>query len=73
MTENCGAGMSAWPLDPSSSGTMGPPKSSNEIKLIDVPHLGYTVNDKPYPRGEICLRGDNCFKAYYKGTDYPLS
>ena len=67
MTENCGATTRVWPLDPTSSGTVGPPHPCNELKLVDVPHMGYFASDKPFPRGEICKRGDNCFKVYYKG------
>lgn len=67
MTENCGASTRVWPGDPTSSGTVGPPQPCNEVKLVDVPHMGYTANDKPHPRGEICTRGDNCFSVYYKG------
>ena len=36
------------------------------MKLVDVPEMNYTVNDKPEPRGEIWLRGSSIFKGYYK-------
>ncbi|TDL27290.1 acetyl-CoA synthetase-like protein [Rickenella mellea] len=66
MTENCGTCTRVWPFDPTSSGTVGAPQPCNEIKLVDVPSMGYTANDKPNPRGEICVRGGNCFSVYYK-------
>lgn len=53
--------------DPSSSGTVGPPQPACELKLVDVPSLGYTSEDKPNPRGELCCRGLNVLKGYYKG------
>eukprot|EP00842_Homolaphlyctis_polyrhiza_P004935 jgi/Hompol1/5442/HPOL_001936-RA len=37
-----------------------------EIKLVDVPSLGYTSADKPFARGEICIRGHGIFKHYFK-------
>jgi long-chain acyl-CoA synthetase len=66
MTENCATCTKTWSDDPNASGTVGPPLPINEVKLIDVPAMGYTSEDKPNPRGEICMRGPNCFTAYYK-------
>lgn len=66
MTEGCATCSRTWPNDPSSSGTVGPPQPVNEIKLVDVSSMGYSSADKPNPRGELCMRGLNCFSAYYK-------
>lgn len=66
-TENCGAGGRANAPDYTSAGTVGPPGISMEWKLVDVPSLGYSSEDKPNPRGEIYTRGDPNFKCYFKG------
>ncbi|KAF9648062.1 long-chain-fatty-acid-CoA ligase [Thelephora ganbajun] len=69
MTENCGTCTRPFPRDPTAAGTVGWPQPVNEIKLIDVPSMGYSVLDKPCPRGEICVRGANCFSEYYKNPE----
>ncbi|CAA7267913.1 unnamed protein product [Cyclocybe aegerita] len=66
LTENCATTAKSWPLDSTASGTVGPAQPVNEIKLVDVPAMGYTSEDKPNPRGELCVRGVNCFTTYYK-------
>lgn len=44
----------------------GAPLPCNEVKLVDVPELSLTAEDKPNPRGEIWVRGNNVFTGYYK-------
>ena len=37
-----------------------------DYKLRDVPELGYSASDRPYPRGELCVRTVNAVMGYYK-------
>lgn len=60
-------------------GTVGAPLACNEVRLQDVPDMGYFRTDQVHGkgastmpchgRGEICLRGLNIFKGYYKMPD----
>ncbi|MGV3768615.1 MAG: carboxylic acid reductase [Sphingobium phenoxybenzoativorans] len=37
-----------------------------DIKLIDVPELGYFTTDKPHPRGEMLVKTNSLMLGYYK-------
>jgi long-chain acyl-CoA synthetase len=49
--------------------SVGIPLLYTDVRLMDVPGLGYTVGDQPNPRGEICCRGPNAFAGYYREPD----
>lgn len=68
MTESCAACTVNYADDRNAAGSVGPCQPVNEVKLIDVAEMGYTSEDKPYPRGELCIRGANTFSGYYKGA-----
>jgi long-chain acyl-CoA synthetase len=52
-----------------SAGNCGPPAIAVECKLRDVPDMGYTSADKPYPRGELLVRGNTIFNSYYRSPE----
>lgn len=68
MTETSGGSTLSATNEISNSGC-GLMIPCNEIKLIDVPEMGYFSTDKPHPRGEVCIRGFNCFVGYYKDPE----
>jgi long-chain acyl-CoA synthetase len=51
------------------AGSSGPTGVTSEIRLKDVPEMGYTSKDQPYARGEVLVRGKCCFSHYYKNED----
>jgi long-chain acyl-CoA synthetase len=73
QTETTGASFATNPDDPE-IGHVGGPTPHNEFKLVDVPDMDYLSTDtdedgNSMPRGEICIRGPNCFAGYYMEPD----
>ncbi|EFA77022.1 hypothetical protein PPL_09774 [Heterostelium album PN500] len=40
--------------------------ANTEYRLESVPELGFTINDKPYPRGELVVCSNKVSVGYYK-------
>uniref|UniRef100_A0A5F8HIK3 long-chain-fatty-acid--CoA ligase n=1 Tax=Monodelphis domestica TaxID=13616 RepID=A0A5F8HIK3_MONDO len=68
LTESCGAGTVTEVTD-YSTGRVGAPLICCEIKLKDWQEGGYTIHDKPNPRGEIVIGGQNISMGYFKNEE----
>lgn len=49
----------AWTDD-----SLGEMTGSVEMKLVDIPDLGYFSTNQPYPQGEIWIKGDAVTEGY---------
>lgn len=55
--------------DDTVTGHVGGPCESVKLRLKDLPEMSYMSSDKPYPRGECCMKGPSIFTGYYKRPD----
>lgn len=75
QTEGTAAATISHPDDIATVGHVGGPTGGTEICLFDVPEMGYLQSDREHRglpcegRGEICVRGPNVFKGYYKDDE----
>jgi long-chain acyl-CoA synthetase len=67
MTETA-AGVAASESDDLTMGHVGGPMPSAEIRLRDVPEMGYMTANNP-PTGEVLARGPSIFQGYYKNPE----
>lgn len=65
LTETSGGSSFTKPDDPV-IGHVGGPARCVKWRLMDVPEMSYLSTDKPYPRGELCMKGPAVFNGYYK-------
>lgn len=68
LTETMG-GISVNIPNDVSAGSVGPVSVTCEVKLHDLPDYNYSSEDKPFPRGEILIRGPQIFMGYYKNEE----
>ncbi|KAJ2740934.1 medium-chain fatty acid-CoA ligase faa2 [Coemansia sp. BCRC 34301] len=62
----CNATATASSIDDKRGGHVGVPYAGVDIRLRDVPEMGYLATDTPCPRGEVLIRAKHVFKGYYK-------
>ena len=68
LTEVSGGATSTKAEDPI-TGHVGGPIQRLRIRLRDVPEMSYFSTDKPYPRGEVCMKGPTVFSGYFLRPD----
>ncbi|KAL3827751.1 hypothetical protein ACJIZ3_016553 [Penstemon smallii] len=68
LTESCGLTTLGFPDDMDLIGTVGSPFVYSEIRLEEVPEMGYNPLGEP-SRGEVCIKGKTGFAGYYKNPE----
>mmetsp|Transcript_28233 Transcript_28233/g.20417 ORF Transcript_28233/g.20417 Transcript_28233/m.20417 type:complete len:137 (+) Transcript_28233:793-1203(+) len=65
LTETSGIIFATWAND-DVSGHVGGPTKTTKLRLRDLPDMNYFSTDKPYPRGEVCIKSSGVLPGYYK-------
>jgi len=68
LTESCSA-CTIMDMEDKTTARTGAPLTCCDIKLVNWEEGNYRVKDRPYPRGEIHIGGNNVVKGYYKQPD----
>jgi long-chain acyl-CoA synthetase len=68
LTETCAA-LTTISMTEKEFGHVGSPVACCEVKLVDVPDMNYLTTDRPFPRGEVWVRGPNVFVGYYRSPE----
>jgi long-chain acyl-CoA synthetase len=68
LTETSGGSSVTWPNDPN-TGHVGGPLPCIKWRLMDVEAMNYLSTDKPYPRGELMMKGPAVTSGYYKNPE----
>lgn len=68
LTETCGPATLGFPDEMCMLGTVGTTAVYNELRLEEVPEMGYNPLGEP-PCGEICVRGKSVFSEYHKNPE----
>ena len=68
MTETYAVGLAQLTGD-LTTGNCGAAGQGHELCLLSVPDMDYLATDKPYPRGELLIRGTTLFSGYYRNEE----
>ncbi|KAI5959127.1 hypothetical protein CANMA_004145 [Candida margitis] len=69
LSESFSGILIALPFHSPSVGTCGAISPTVEARLRELPEMGYYLNDKGGPRGELQLRGPQMFSHYFKNPE----